>query len=371
MPLLPTGYQTVSYSERRLATVQQLRAGHDELANVTFEADTADGQILDAQVEQTTDLEEAVAAGYNRFDPDRVPDDSSAFAVARLRGVSPRDATYGEVYITVTLDATTTKAIGSIVAYPEGKPDETWSNVAVVESTTAGAYANQLFRCDVAGKVMGPASSLTQFVPTGGVNAVTNPGDAIPGRDADTAALTLYRSEGEMFARRSGSTEAIRARLLEVAGVVDARVTEDRVTHSVHAVVWDGDPHQATSDTIATALYEKVTPGIDTEGAEENTAVAPLVYRYDYAVELPIYVSATVTGTYDADAAKAAIAAEAPITIAGKVYYAKLLSALLKVTGVTDASLTLGTAPSPVGTTNIQPDEDEYATIDTANVVLA
>jgi hypothetical protein len=94
--------------------------------------------------------------------------------------------------------------------------------------------------------------------------------------------------------------------------------------------------------------------------------------KFQRAEVLDIYVSGNIeseSGVLAADV-KAAIVAAMPTLIGGDVKYNKL-SAAVFIDGVDDfASFTIGTAPSPVGTSNIAVSSVQIAQLDLSNIVL-
>jgi hypothetical protein len=66
---------------------------------------------------------------------------------------------------------------------------------------------------------------------------------------------------------------------------------------------------------------------------------------------------------------KAAILAAMPTLVGGDVVYNRLSGAVFQVEGVDDfASFTVGTAPSPVGTSNVTITDAQIATLDASNI---
>jgi hypothetical protein len=69
---------------------------------------------------------------------------------------------------------------------------------------------------------------------------------------------------------------------------------------------------------------------------------------------------------------KAAILAAMPTLVGGDVVYNRMSGAVFQVEGVDDfVSFTVGTAPSPVGTSNISITDAQIATLDATNIEVS
>jgi uncharacterized phage protein gp47/JayE len=146
--------------------------------------------------------------------------------------------------------------------------------------------------------------------------------------------------------------------------------------HSFRAVVWDGSPAAADNDEIAQAIFDTKPAGIVSIGTQSGTAVQSdgtlVTVNFERATEVPIYVSANISSTTGvaASAIKAALLAVMPTLVGGDVIYNKLAGAVF-IDGVDDyVSFTIGTAPSPVGTSNITISATQIATLAESNIVL-
>lgn len=325
-------------------------------------------------------LEEAVVM----LDPDNATDERLV-SLALLTGTERRAAQPGSVTVTCTLTASTVFAAEELVVHAVNDPTNRWFNRDVVETTTAGDY-DLTFLSEVSGvDAVAATGTLTVIAsPVAGFSAATNAEDATPGRDLESIEELRARREQELALGGSATVDAIRADVLQLDGVIECLVEEntldttvgDLTPHSLRVVVWDGDPGVVADDDIAQAIHGTATAGIALIGTLTGTATrsdgSTTTKRFERPTVLDIYVSADIESEsgVSADAIKDAIEAAMPTLIGGDVKYNKI-SAAVFIDGVDDfASLTIGTAPSPVGTTNIAVGNTQIAQIDRSNIVL-
>ncbi len=323
-------------------------------------------------------LEEAIVM----LDPDNATGERLV-SLALLTGTERRDAQPGSVTETCTLTASTVYAAEELVVHVVNDPSNRWHNRDVVETTTAGDY-EITFVSEVSGSdAIAAAGTLTVIAsPVDGFSAATNAEDATPGRDLEDIEDLRARREEELSLGGATTVDAIRAEVLQVDGVIEVLV-EENITdvavgaltpHSIRVVVWDGDPGLATDDSIAQAINPAA--GIVTVGSESGVYVrsdGSITSRnFERASVVDIYVSADIESESGvlADDVKDAIVAAMPTLIGGDVKYNKI-SAAVFIDGVDDfVSLTIGTAPSPVGTSNIVISNTQIAQLDVSNIVL-
>jgi uncharacterized phage protein gp47/JayE len=326
---------------------------------------------------------EALEEAYNGHDPQNATD-NRLVAIALLTGTVRRGPAQGSVTVTCTLAASKTFAAGELAVHAVDDPTNKWLSRDIVTTTTEDDY-DVVFLSESAGSdFTAAAGTLTVIAePIDGFLAATNAEDATPGRDQEEIEDLRLRREAEIALGGSTTVDAIRAELLQVAGVIEALVeenVEDTTStsglppHSVHAVIWDGDPGQALDNDVAQALVPAA--GIVTFGSESGSATrldgTIITRNFDRAEVLDIYISAEIVSENGVAAAdvKAALIAAMPTLIGGDVKYNRM-SAAVFIDGVDDfVSLTIGTAPSPVGTSNIVVSNLQIAQLDDSNIVL-
>ncbi len=222
--------------------------------------------------------------------------------------------------------------------------------------------------------------------PVGGLTTVNNALGVTTGRNIETDAAARIRRAALLRNEGLATVNAIRAAILAVENVTQAVVLDNTTAvtdgngtpgHSFQAVVEGG----ATQD-IVDAIFASKPAGIQAYGTTTGTATDTYgntyTIGYTIPVDRPIYVSATltrsmVTGAYAGDAAvqQAMVDYISSLTAGATVIRAEFYRVILEVAGVLDVTaLTLGTAPSPGGTTNITNTIFQQPTGNTVNMVL-
>ncbi len=141
-----------------------------------------------------------------------------------------------------------------------------------------------------------------------GWTAVTNAADAIAGASADTDTTLRQKRILELAGQGSGDVDAIRARLLELAGMIQAFVFENTslITDATglpgkafRAVIWDGPGMSVTNNLIAQTIWNDKPTGIQafgaTSGIATDSAGNPQTINFDRAQQLRTWVTCTVT----------------------------------------------------------------------------
>lgn len=237
------------------------------------------------------------------------------------------------------------------------------------------------------------ANTITvQAEPDVDVLTVNNPENATGGREEETDSELVNRLLDSSAAGGSGTGNSIRARLLGVTGVRAASVIENNTMatvdgnepKSIHVYVLGGE-----SEDVAQAIFEKKSAGIGTNGAEivnvEDASGNNQVIKFDYAVEVPIYVNADITtnNAYPADGA--AQVKDAIIRYIGgvaqdgteynglgmgdDVVWSKLVQTILsQVEGIEDVTLTIGKTAGSLSAANIAIEAEEVAQTDVTKV---
>lgn len=149
------------------------------------------------------------------------------------------------------------------------------------------------FACNTVGPITCPESSLDQiYQAIPGWDSVTNAADGVVGRDTETRAEFEARRAASVALNSRGTINAIRAAVLNVAGVLDAYVTQNDTAspvvvndftlgpNSIYVAVVGGE-----ATDVATAIWSKKPPGCAYNG---NTTVT--IYDTDgYAPPYPAY----------------------------------------------------------------------------------
>lgn len=235
----------------------------------------------------------------------------------------------------------------------------------------------------VAGSQAALSGTITQIdTPVSGWVSATNAEDAVVGTDLEADAALRIRRTASLQVQGSSPRDAIRADLLGVTGVTEAIVlmnvtdvldANGLTPHSVEAVVLGG-----TDQAVADALLAGVAGGIKTGGSSSATSTDSegnshtMSFSRPTGVDVYVDVSVTTGAGYGGDAAvETAIAAyDGTLTIGDDLYASALYELVFDVAGVVDiTALTVGIAPSPVGSSVIAGTRDKLD-LDTTRVTV-
>lgn len=265
----------------------------------------------------------------------------------------------------------------------------TASSVAVaisVAETTPGVLPNVLceIKAETAGAVPGFANSITVIeTPISGWLSFNNPDDVTIGKEIESDADLRARRLLTLATAGAGTEEAIRARILEIDEVTDARVFSNRTMvtdafgrppKSFESVVLGGD-----EDDIAKVIWLTAPAGIEIYGDITKTVVDSQGFdqtvKFSRPTEVPIYIIITVTtdSTFPVDgdeAIKEAVAAygDKTFSIGDDVITTMLYCPIHTIQGILDIEIDIGTAPGPVGDANVPIADDEVPIFDTSTI---
>lgn len=363
---LSTGFRAKLFDEIGTDVRARLRARIDE--NLTLDDKDPFGSFVDVVSDELNLVWEALEVARNQFDRDNA-EGQGAVALAALTGTVRRQPTKGTAICTVNLDASKTFAPGALVAHVSGEPDNRWVNRDTITSTTAGSYTGRVFISETAGYYPAANGTINKIAQTvSGWNSITNTATATPGQDIETIPDLMARSEEELGAQGTGTLAGLRNAVLAVPGVLSVTVNYNDTTATVGSlapnqleiVVWDGSSPAASNNEIAQAILDNKSAGAALLGSTTGTAVdvygATKTIAFNRATSTNIFVSLTVlvlpgTNTAALNASILSILPAAiPTGIGAAVYANKLIQALSGLEAIVNiSSLTVGTAPSPVG----------------------
>lgn len=294
-----------------------------------------------------------------------VLDEAAAWAGATAYVVGDIVTNDGSIYVCVA--AGTSAGSGGPVgtAYLDDETDGTVEWLYMGDGT---AYVLAPAAATLTGALVANAGTVTEIVtPAGGWSGVYNQADAAVGAALETDQDLRIRRALELAQPGTGTTDAIRAALLAVAGVTSVRVfvnntetvdADDMPPKTVEPLV-EGGEDQDIWDT----LLANVVAGIRTIGTEEGTATDSAGFAHDEAFSRPaptnVYVAITVlvdeaTFPADGDAQIAtAIANWGNARPPGWDPYASAVSAqAFRIPGVfAVTACTVGTVDPPVSST--------------------
>lgn len=350
MGLTATGYTPRTLADIVEALTESLRSTISE--KIDLSERSVLGNITQIFAAHLVQVEELAAAAYDAFDVEAA-DDDRVVALGILIGVPRRGPTKGLVDATLNLGASFAgAAAGGLVAHVVDEPANRWVNRDAVPSG-ADASADVVFEAETAGAAgVAPSGTLTIIAgPVTGWNSITNAADATPGTDIEAIEALRLRMQLAVAAGGSRTRNAIRAKLVQLDGVLSAEVFENTTSsvdadgippHAIRAVVWDGSTPAADDDEIAQVLWDTKAEGILSDGGESGTAqdevLGPVTVNFERATEDTIAVAVNIKsadGVAIADV-KAAILAAMPNRVGAEVTFNKLSSSVFNVPGVDD-----------------------------------
>ncbi|WPY01461.1 Phage baseplate J-like protein (plasmid) [Candidatus Trichorickettsia mobilis] len=216
-------------------------------------------------------------------------------------------------------------------------------NIAIEEVSN-----NANFICDKVGKISAPAYSLTEIqTPVQGWSSVINVSSAVSGRELETDVELRDRQRKSLSIAGSSTDPAIEARLLQVTGVTAAKVTSDRDTHTINALVLGGEDND-----VAKTLHSVRPAGIKLLGNTEIIVTDNSGIQYPIAFTRPtkiwISVQVDITKNSNFKEGSASVIKEKILTyinsigVANAVTYQALFGIIYSVEGVVDAVVKIG-----------------------------
>ena len=346
------------------------------------------GQLNGIFADKLRELWDVAEAVYRS----QYPDSASGEAldgVASITGAVRLGATKSRVTLSVNIDDGVNLPTGRVVSV--GTTGLRFVTTAAV-TNTSGSAAD--FDVDAESESFGPIPALagnidTIQTPVTGWNSVTNPLDAIPGRNIETDADFRIRREALLRISGAATLEAIRSRVLDVEDVVQVFVFENTTLSvdvnglppkSFEVVVAGGEPinDQAIADEIFLAKPVGIeTFGTTTESVEDSQGFSHSI-KFSRPTDVTIYIDLTV----DVDGSLFPIDGVDQIKTALKnlgdaqqigedVIALRYECVPLTIAGVVDVSdFNIGTAPSPSGDANITIALRELARFDTSNFAV-
>ena len=242
-------------------------------------------------------------------------------------------------------------------------------NPTVTETT--GGVAQATVNCTAI--VSGPTQALagTLSVMNNAVSGITgtiNSNDAILGNLVESDPTAKIRRRQSLQIGGSATVEAIRSKLLNLTGVTAAIVFENQ-TYTVDA---NGRPPKSyecvvqggSAQDIANTIWTSKAAGMQAYGqtsaniTDSMGFIKPMYYSVPTIVPVYITVSVTRNSLFPADGlAQVQAAFENYVNSLGigmpVIVYPGLVASVSNIPGITNLTLAIGTAPSPVGTSNV------------------
>lgn len=383
MPFGPEGLEALTLAELRDQGRTEARAAFGD--GTQLGPDSVLGQIIDLFATIAADAYGILQAVYNSQNPDAA-EGVNLDNNAALVGVYREPARPSRVTIKATGTPATIIPAGSIFRVPNG-PRFTTDDPATIGG---GGDVDIAASSEETGPIEALAGTITEIVTViAGLASVTNPADAIVGRDVETDEELRVRRLESLSATGQATDPAIKAALLALAIVDQCVVVSNRslVTDSFgippkafRAVVYP-DPGVFPLDAeIFETLFNVSPAGIYVDGARIGLVTDSQGYsqtmRYSVASELNTWVTATLTTGADYpidgdDQVADAIEAYANALGVGERFSILLATcAVAEVPGVLTAVITakVGAPPGPSDDVDIVPTIIEIVVVDPVNI---
>ena len=225
----------------------------------------------------------------------------------------------------------------------------------------------------------------TILTPMLGWDSVINPIAATPGEDRETDEELRLRFRNGKFDRATNTLDAIYSALINLDNVSEVTIYENDTSvvdgngvpaHSFLPIVSGG-----LSTDIANAIWDNKPIGILSYGNTTVSISDVQGFPHDISFSRPdpvvIYISMNITTDVNFppngnDAIKSALLEyfTANFGTGDDVIYSRLYTPINSIPGHEVVSLTIGTSPAPVGTSNIVIAFDEIASLNTTNIII-
>lgn len=236
----------------------------------------------------------------------------------------------------------------------------------------------------VNGALVLPANTLRQIsTPVLGWDSVNNPFAGVPGGDEETDEELRARFSQNKYISAVNINESLYSALVNIPGVLEVRIVEnntdtydavfDLPAHSFKPIVLGGDV-----DAIGSAVWLNQPLGIGSEGNTTVEVIDSQKFPHEVKFERPaavrVYINLEIESTGGlTTSAEASIKASlvkyfSNMRLGEEVVYSRLFTPINETEGFQVNSLTIGTNPLAMGTSNITLAYNQYATIDTADI---
>lgn len=236
------------------------------------------------------------------------------------------------------------------------------------------------------GPIEQPANTIdTILTPMFGWDSVINPIAATPGEDRETDEDLRLRFRNAKFERATNTLDAIYSALINTDGVSEVTIYENDTSivdvngvpaHSFLPIVVGG-----LSTDIANAIWDNKPIGILSYGNTTVSISDVQGFPHDISFSRPdpvvIYISMDITTDVNFPANGNDLIRsnlieyfQSNFGTGDDVIYSRLYTPVNAVPGHQVNTLTIGTSPAPVGTTNVVIAFDEIASLSSINIII-
>jgi uncharacterized phage protein gp47/JayE len=226
-------------------------------------------------------IEEGLAALYSAMDPNSAQDDALD-RLSAITGTYRRGATATQVSCSLEFSQTGTYAAGTLLAFPEGAPDQLFTNDAdIVVASVPYTATDVLFKAVEPGPTRlilgdsGPLSLTGISSPTPGWDSIEATSNLLIGTDEELDEQLRFRRSQELFNPGSTSINGIVAEVMStVSGVIQCTVLENTSSveydgipaYAIEPIVWGPT---SPDDQIGYAIFRSKSAGTPTHGVEQ------------------------------------------------------------------------------------------------------
>lgn len=265
--------------------------------DINLNADSQDGQLCAHFAQTNYDLAMICAATFNNYSPSTAAGEGLSRQV-KINGLKRQAATKSTVDLVITGTAGTGINNGQV----KDTSDNTWILPSLITIPVGGSITVTA-TAENDGPIRAAVNTVTKIAtPTEGWISVTNPSEAVPGRDVETDAELRVRQTQSTSLPAVGPLVSIKGNVLSVEGVTQAEVYENDTdkadangipAHSICAVVEGGD-----SQVIAETLRRFKAVGVGTYGTTNITVTdeqsVPIVINFFRPTIIHIKVKVTL-----------------------------------------------------------------------------
>jgi hypothetical protein len=316
----------------------EIRDRYEELTEieVDWDNDLILGILTDIQAQVLGEVAELVQGVYDAFDINGASGVQLS-NLARIRGLTRRRATKGQVTLTLGGDVGTVITAGKMA---EGGGDDGRARWVLLEDGTipSGGTVDVLAEAEEAGRYTATAAQIDTIVtPVPGWNTVTNAEVASPGRAAETDAELRIRMAQSLQAGASAGLGSLRTRLLELefveaVSILDNPDAEQQTVEGVvmppHSFLVTLMPDTLTSDQeeeVLRLLYENTPASIRPAGTDVvGTVTGADGVEKDMSFDYGDDIAANITGTLTMASGYSAVNASAAMRVLVEEYEATL-----------------------------------------------
>jgi uncharacterized phage protein gp47/JayE len=376
----PSGITGPSFADIQSSLIASFEAIYG--SDVLLTPDTQDGQWIAVLASAFHDMNQLFIAIYNGYIPSFAIG-AALSSLVKINGIQRQVATNSTAVLSIGGVSGTVIAAGVAI----DSQQQMWNLPPMVTIPLAGTV-DVLATAQNLGNLLAAPGTIAGIVnPQFGWQTVTNAASAIPGVAIESDASLRRRQTISTSLPAQTPLGAIAAAIANIPGVSRSIVYENSTGspdvngvpgHSIAVVTQGGN-----STTIATAIETKKSPGTGTFGTTtivvNDPAGLPISINFFVLTLTQVYVALTIrplagyVSSTGLAAAAAILAFINALAIGSPVYYNQILA----VGGLIDTpvgntftiiGMTLGFAPSPIGTANLAIAYNSAAATAAANI---